>query len=223
MMIPERGEPSTICSSSWSRFWPGRVNDPAMLTPHEAAVPLAGRTVNDLAILTPNEAAVPLSSRVRIDSQPEPVTAERACDGSRMLQRRISAESRIMAARLEDEEKRKQRQRSWETRCCDWMCGRYFVENEEKKEVSRIISRETGGDGPRRSPHVLESEEPGPPNARMVYPTLVSEEEVSSIISRESEVNRPRRGPHELESSDTGQPNARMVYSTLGSEEEVAN
>jgi hypothetical protein len=128
-----------------------------------------------------------------------------------------------MAARLEDEEKRKQRQRSWETRCCDWMCGRYFVENEEKKEVSRIISRETGGDGPRRSPHVLESEEPGPPNARMVYPTLVSEEEVSSIISRESEVNRPRRGPHELESSDTGQPNARMVYSTLGSEEEVAN
>ena len=34
------------------------------------------------------------------------------------------------------------------------------------KEVSAVISRETGGNGSRRSPHEVESEDPGPVNGR---------------------------------------------------------
>jgi hypothetical protein len=43
------------------------------------------------------------------------------------------------------------------------------------KEVSAVISRETGENGSRRSPHEVESEDPGPVNGRWSIRTAISE------------------------------------------------
>jgi hypothetical protein len=159
IVIPEYGGPSRTCAPNWRIFWPPRVNATAIQNLQEAVVPLA--------------------TRPRVDSQPRPVTAERMCDGSRTLQRRISAESAILVARPEREENRNQGENTWEARCWKWSRGWCCVESLVEKEVSTSSKREIGGEGSSTRPRVLESEEPSPPNARMVYPTLVSEDEAA--------------------------------------------
>jgi hypothetical protein len=151
-LVPECGGPSRTCTTRWQPFWSVRDGDAANVTSQEGAVPVA--------------------TRIRVASQPEPVTVERTCDGSRMFQRRMSAQSATVAARLEQEEERKHRLETWEARCWNWMRGWCYVGNRLGREESRALGREARRDEFRGSPHMLESEEPGLPNARMVYPTL---------------------------------------------------
>jgi hypothetical protein len=93
-----------------------------------------------------------------------------------MLQRRMSAQSIILAARLEEEQKRKQRAEVCEAYCCNLACWWCCEDIWPGKQEARALCDEDRRIALRRSPHMLESEEPVLPNERILYPTLLSEE-----------------------------------------------
>ena len=156
-VVPETGGPSR----SWG-FWQSCHSSP----------------VDTPDIFSPPEAPLPTAIRPRVTIDVQAAMAQRTCESRTLISRRLSAESKILAARLEEERERGRKRTSgyWEKNCWnsmyEWCCG----ERSTSKEVTAVISRESGGVGLSRSPNVLVSEEP-PVNARMVYPTLLSEEE----------------------------------------------
>ena len=156
-VVPEAGGPSR----SWG-FWQSCHSSP----------------VDTPDIFSPPEAPLPMAIRPRVTIDVQAAMAQRTCESRTLITRRLLAESKILAARLEEERERGRKKTSgyWETdfwnSICEWCCG----ERSTSKEVTAVISRESGGVGLSRSPDEVVSEEP-PVNARMMYPTLASEEE----------------------------------------------
>lgn len=145
--IDEYGRPSIACARRWS----GPIN--------ETAPPA-------------QEATGPRGSQIRVIDQAGPVRGERT-----MLQRRMSAQNIIVDARLEDADARRRHGRdNREAYCCNWMRGWCNEDDRVEKQEAQALFQEDRRIALRRSPHMLESEEPVLPNARLVYPTPVSEE-----------------------------------------------
>jgi hypothetical protein len=124
--------------------------------------------VNGVAAPAGQEGGIPVASRMHRHSGPVNL--------GRMLQRRMSAQSIILAAKLEEEQKRKQHSKICEARCWSWACWWCCKDRMAGKQEARALFEEDRRMAIRRSPHMLESEEPVLPNARIVYPTLFSEE-----------------------------------------------